>query len=563
MAAYAGIESKAEAAVKLSYAKDSAFVPKVPSGLHPRTGKPFAFFPYQCAGIEYALARPDTLIADPMGLGKSPMAIGIFNCDEQITQTLIICPASLKEHWRREFELWKTRPVTVSIAESTREDVVQDGFYKNGKPRYRKVLTPDYWPNTDVVIINYDVLHRFEDRIKERDWDYLVCDESHALKNAESRRTCFVLGGTYVKKEKIPGRKKPRKTHLKFKRIAARRRVFLTGTPIMNRPIEIWPVVHAFDPKGLGRDYRGFGERYCAGWDNPYLDAFDVTGASNEEELGQRLRATFMIRRNKAEVLPELPPIFRQIVTVDSPEIRRLVSKEDDIATMLRMFERDILGNEFERETIQGDQIVAAAANFDLSGFMTPDGNLDRGAMNLSYAASVLDLREPEIGVLFEELAQVRRDLGLAKVSAILPLVTDIIDQGEKILLFGYHTDVLLKFRDSLAKYEPALIYGGTPVKKRQPEVDRIQDDEKCRVGILQIDAGGVGYTITRCAYAGFAEEDWVPTKKLQAENRICRPGQTAQKLFSISWVANKSLDARMANSSWGKEEVINRVLDT
>lgn len=552
----------ADDAVKLSYAATTDFQPLVPSGNHPRTGKPFEFLGYQRAGVEYALPRKDCLIADAPGLGKTIVAIGVFNCDPSLTKVLIICPASLKENWRREFDLWKTRDVSVGIAETSHKEKVQDGLYKNGKPKFKTIITPELWPDTDVVVVNYDILDRFP-QIKATMWDMLVCDECHALKTPDSGRTLFVLGGN-KKKRNAQGRWE----QIWFTAVEAKRRLFLSGTPMMNRPVELWPIIHAFDPSGIGKSYEKYVERYCAAWWDNWRGkhgALDVSGASNQEELGQLIRAKFMIRRRKREVLPDLPPIWRQVVVLDTPEIRELVAREDELAQALRLYEKIVRNDmdQFQIDDALGEQIIANAERLSLRDADDAEAGFETRALKMSYAQAITGLEPPAIGILFEELAQVRRELGIAKLSGVVPWTKEFLAGEDKLLMFAYHTDVILGLRDQLAKYNPAVVYGGTPVKKRQPEVDRFQDDERCRLGIMQIDAAGIGFTMTRARDVAFAEEDWVPTKKWQAEDRVCRLGQTADTLTSTSLVANGSMDAKMAQRSLGKEEVFSRVLDS
>lgn len=581
----AKIDALAETSFAMSYAKESAFAPIVPDRLHPRTGLPMAFFPYQAAAIEYILPRKDCLLADAPGIGKTPTAVGVFNCDLKLRQVLIICPASLKEHWRREFELWKTRPVSVGIAEASYDEKVQDGCYKNGNPKFRKITHRDVWPGTDVVIINYEILERFHDDIKSRVWDYIVCDECHALKTSESGRTLFVLGGSRKEDVEVEGktitvtdpktgekinRPKTRKEWVWYNAIEANRRLFLSGTPILNRPIELWPVLHAFDPGGLGRSYKEFAYRYCDAFTDlnrgkPGVGSLNVSGASNGAELGKIMRERMMIRRLKKDVLPELPQKFRQVILLETPEIKKWVAREDEIAQQLKLYEKHMLGGEpYEIEAQTGDQIVHAAEALGLRDAFEDTGEFKAYAMKLDYAASVLGLEPPYVAILFEELAQVRRELGIAKLSGVVPWVKEFIHgSGEKLLLFAYHTDVIEGLMQKLSVFNPACIYGKVPVPKRQLQVDRFQDDEDCDLGIMQIDCAGVGFTMTRAWNVAFAEEDWVPKKKDQAEDRVCRVGQTAEKVMSFSLVANGSLDARIAQSSFAKDEGINEVMDT
>jgi SNF2 family DNA or RNA helicase len=569
---------------ELSWKADTDYVPPSPPGL--------TYIPYQRAGIEYALMRKDTLIADQPGLGKTIQAIGVLNADEEIRSALFVVPASLKINWQREIDKWMTADLTFGIAEARRIDYVPDGFTKayeqvedgvyktgakagqpkfkkvevQGKPKFRKIETPDYWPNTDIVIINYDVLDRFTDQIKDRAWDYLVCDECHALKTAQSGRTLFVLGGkkdpTKADRDAARAARLPAPKPIWFRAIDAARRVFLSGTPMMSRPVELWPIAQAFDPSGIGKDYIAYVYRFCAAWHDPMRGkngALDVSGASNLEELGERLRSKFMVRRLKREVLPELPQKRRVVVPLDSPEIRELVAREDELAQALRLYEQCTLGGKTLQETEEGEQLIANAARIGFDQ-LDPDAPNWR-SLDLDYAAAVAGLEPPAVAVMFEEMASVRRELGLAKLSVVTPWITDFLEGGEKLLVFAYHSDVVKALAERLHNWKPAVIYGGTPMHKRQGQVDMFQEDDGCRVFIGNIAAAGVGFTLTRAADVAFAEGDWVPSMIEQCEDRACRIGQTAEKIMSYFLVANGSLDARIAQAAKVKEDNINAAM--
>lgn len=569
----------AEFSHEMSWRATTDFMPPSPPGLE--------FMPFQRAGIEYSLLRKDTLIADQPGLGKTIQAIGLVNADEAVHNALIIVPASLKVNWSREIDKWMTADLTFGIAEARRIDKVPDGFTKayeyvedgvyksgakagqpkfrkvevQGKPKFRNVETPDYWPNTDIVIINPDILDRFHDLIKERTWDLVVVDECHSLKSAQSGRTLFILGGYKdpTKDERRAGKKREW-----FRAVDADRRVFLSGTPMLSRPVELWPIVQAFDPSGLGKDYLTYVKRYCAAWHDPFRGpngALDVSGASNLEELGEKLRSKFMVRRLKREVLPELPPKRRVVVPLDSPEIRELVAREDELALALRLYEQCTLGGKSLQEAEEGEQLIASAARLGFDQ-LDPDAPNWR-ELDLDYAAAIAGLEPPAVQILFEEMASIRRELGLAKLSAITPWITDFLEGGEKLLVFAYHSDVVKALAERLHNWQPAVIFGGTPMLKRQPQVDRFQEDENCRVFIGNIAAAGVGFTLTRAHDVAFAEGDWVPAMIEQCEDRACRIGQTAEKIMSYFLVANGSLDARIAQAAKVKEDNINETLGT
>ena len=153
----------AQAAIEASRATDSDRDIPAPSGL--------AYLPYQRGGIAYAMERDGVLIGDEMGLGKTIQAIGTINADPDAKRVLVICPASLKLNWQKELRKWLVRPLTIGIAE--------------GKS----------WPFTDVVIINYDIVDKHRPAIDTVEWDLMIADECHYLKNPKAQRTKAVLGG--------------------------------------------------------------------------------------------------------------------------------------------------------------------------------------------------------------------------------------------------------------------------------------------------------------------------------------------------------------------------------
>ena len=155
---------KAQEAIEASKATDSDRPIPAPEGL--------AYLPYQRGGIAYAMERQGVLIADEMGLGKTIQAIGVINADPTIRKVLVICPASLKLNWRKEMWKWLCRKFRIGIAE--------------GK---------SFPSDADIVIINYDIVHQHREVIDAIDWDLLISDECHYLKNPKANRTLAVLGG--------------------------------------------------------------------------------------------------------------------------------------------------------------------------------------------------------------------------------------------------------------------------------------------------------------------------------------------------------------------------------
>jgi SWI/SNF-related matrix-associated actin-dependent regulator of chromatin subfamily A-like protein 1 len=195
-------------------------------------------FPFQEEGIRFALEHEGTLIADEMGLGKSVQAIGVINEDigpghvrsfvcrrshgsllwksPTLRKIIIVCPASMRIPWRRELEQRLNRPLSIAVVG------VDVGFIQTlfGK---------------DVLIINWDRLSRFTKELSAFAYDLCVLDECHYTKSLEAQRTRAALA------------------------IKARRRIALSGMPLLNRPIEIYPILSWLSPSEWpGSDWFAF-----------------------------------------------------------------------------------------------------------------------------------------------------------------------------------------------------------------------------------------------------------------------------------------------------------------
>jgi SWI/SNF-related matrix-associated actin-dependent regulator 1 of chromatin subfamily A len=471
--------------VKMSRAVDSNFDIPAPEGL--------AYLNFQKAGVAYALTHRDSLNADEMGLGKTVQACGLINADPSTKNILIVCPASLKLNWQRELERWLVRKYTCGFATST-------------------VL-----PGTQIVIANYEIMSKLRSQVDRRSWDLLICDESHYCKNPDSQRTKAVLGA--VKHDKAV--KTP---------IDAVKRLFLTGTPILNRPIELWPMLRVIDPEGLGANYWNFVRRFCGAWDNsPW--GWDVNGASNLETLQEQLRSRIMIRRLKKDVLTELPPKRRQIVALPSTAVKSIVQRECNFyISNQAMIEEAIAKAEIAQK--EGDKESYDAAARDLKG-----------------------LRQ----TAFEEISRLRHDTAVAKVPYLIDYLENALEQENKIVLFAHHQDVINPIVDKFTAV--AVKFDGTMSNERkQQAVDRFQHDPKCKLFVGSVTAAGVGITLTAASYVLFAELDWRPAILSQAEDRVHRIGQKVSVLAQHV-VFDGSLDANMAKKIIEKQEIIDKAI--
>jgi len=470
-------------------AASRASAPAVPATIPAPDG--LQYRPFQVAGIQFAASRPATLVADEMGLGKTIQAAGLINADPTITRTLIVCPASLRLNWQRELERWLVRDLSIGIA------------------------TTKAWPETDVVIVNYDIIWRAAtlERAMGETWDLVVLDESHYCKNPKAKRTKAVVGD-----RREPG-------------LQARRKLALTGTPITSRPIELYATLRWLDGE-TWPSFMGYAKDFCGA----YRDRFgwNFRGASNLDQLQDRLRQTVMVRRLKKDVLAELPAKTRQIIEVPPNGAAGAVDRENAA---------------WERRE------ASLAARRHAVAVARESGGED------AYRLAVKALKEAE-GVAFSEMSRVRKETAVAKLPAVLAHVKDALDaSGGKVVVMAHHHEVVDGLLEGLSDYQPVTLTGRTPLDDRQAAVDRFQTDPGCRVFVGGTLAAGVGITLTASAHVVFAELDWVPGNVSQAEDRCHRIGQTDTVLVQ-HLVLDGSLDARMAHMIVKKQAVIDAALD-
>ena len=467
---------------------------------------------YQRSGIKYAIdrlhgqngqvKRKGVLIGDDMGLGKTIQAIGVLNQDHNLhrIKALVICPASLKLNWRNEMRKW-----------------LIDGMGSNA------AVVKNRWPDqlTNFYILNYDVLGKWEREIREIHWDYVIADEAHYMKNENARRTVFCMGGV------IDGPKKPdsdERDKLIVTPIETEAWVFLTGTPMENgKGKELWTMINCCDPAGLGASRVKFAMRYAA------TDA-------HFEELQQIMRTKFMVRRMKADVLKELPPKIRSVISLDPKEwgVDAIFAEE------MRIFK----------------EYQEALKTWNIATELAKLGGAD-------HYKEVIKSKKMKLGMTIGEIAKLRKNGAIAKVPGFMEPVMAAIREGKRPLIFAHHKEVMDRIQETLEhkKLRVGRIDGDVPPLKRQGIVDAFQNGD-LDVFIGGIIPAGVGLTLTTSDTVFFAELDWIPGKLTQCEDRAHRIGQEDVVLV-YHVVMEGSLDELMGKRLIEKQERIERALDS
>lgn len=487
------IKQEKERIIAHSYADDHDIDIPVPDGL--------AYLPYQKAGIAFALRIFNgVIIADEMGLGKTIQALGIINACPDIHRILVICPASLKINWKREADKWLVRKRRVEIADSR--------FF----PYF-----------AEMVIINYDILKHHHESLREGEgWDMIIVDEGHYLKNPSAQRSKEVYGHKGKNENISP--------------IPARRKLILTGTPIENRPEEIWALWKWIDPQNCPSQF-DFMQRYyetertqiyVRGGGGKKRTIWKYGNPKNLDDLQYRLRSTIMIRRKTEQVLKELPSKRRQIIELPYNGNKELIQHEIEVYAEYK-------------EAVRQRQ------------------NMQEYNAEDEYRNRLAGLKELEQNK-FAELARIRKELAISKLPYITQHMDDVLESVDKVIVFAYHREVIERLQDHFGNIAVHL-YGGMNSTAKQEAVDRFDNDPAVRVFIASIIAAGVGLNLSISSHTIFAEIDYVPGRIEQAEKRNHRIGQERPVLIQFL-LFEESLESRIAHSIVKKMEVIDQAIN-
>ena len=397
---------------------------------------------YQREAVSWLSTKPKAFLALDQGLGKTAVS-----AVDAIAPVYVICPATLKINWAREFAIWRP-DLKVKVISNSKDKADS---------------------NCDVNIINYDIVSK----ITAPPYRTLICDESHYLKTGTAKRTKYCVG--LIKR--------------------AERVRLLSGTPVVNRPIELYPTLKAIG--GTKLDYINFGRRYCSGWQTPW-GSFDVSGSSNLDELYDKL-SNCLYRVTKASALPELPSKTYRVIEFDCA---------------LSVKEKALLKSAISK---------------------------------------------PDFSVPFQAIPDILKLNAQKKLPLVIEHIKTVLQHEKKVVVFGWHTDIINALEDSLREYGTVKIIGGVSQNARQKAVDEFQSGD-ARVFLGNIRAAGVGLTLTASNYVIFAETTWTPAELHQAADRCHRIGQKNHVQVDILTI-EKSIDSIQLHLILGKTEVIENII--
>ena len=439
-------------------------------------------FDYQKEGINFSLFRKAAIIADEMGLGKTIQAICTAILKKEIfnfTKTLVVCPASIKEQWKNEIEKFSDEKALV----------VQ------GLPDDRAKMYQDN--NHYFFIVNYETVLRDQLAINKAGIDFLILDEAQRAKNYET------------------------KTAASLKRIDAKHKLVITGTPIENRLIDIFSIMGILDPYFFGPLWE-FSYQHCL---------FDpekhnkINGYYNLKSLNKKLEE-ILIRREKRKVLDQLPNIQQTNISVDlSP--------------------------------LQADYHASYAkglAQIIRKKFLTPY-DLQRLMLLLANMRMVCDST-----YLIDD--ETNESPKMDELKYILLEKLDVQNTDRKIIIFSewvkVHKLIGTMLRDNNIGFVE--LNGKIPVKSRGDLIRKFEDNKHYKI-FLSTEAGGSGLNLQVADILINFELPWNPAKKNQRIGRIDRLGQKSKKLTILNFITRNSIEQQIAAGLLVKQSLFDGVL--
>jgi superfamily II DNA or RNA helicase len=386
---------------------------------------------YQNQGVDWLSFLRDAelggVLADDMGLGKTLQTLCVLR-----GRALVVCPKSVVYNWADE--ITRFRPS------------LRTAIYHGPKRELD--------PQAEVTLTTYALLRLDAQRLAEEEWDAVVLDEAQAIKNlgSQTARAAFEL-------------------HAKF-------RVALSGTPVENRLEELWSAMHFANPGLLG-GASDFQERYAGPIENGDPDA------------AARLRAKirpFILRRTKAEVVPELPSRTDTVLHVELDEVERSVYDAVRVATKTDVAEK-----------------------------------IAKGGSVLAVLEALLRLRQ---AACHPSLVPGQTAESSSKIERLLEALEESVSEGHKALVFSQWTSFLDLVEPALKQAGIAFTRLDGSTVDRGAVVGKFQDTNGPPVMLVSLKAGGTGLNLTAADHVFLLDPWWNPAVEDQAASRAHRIGQ-------------------------------------
>jgi len=442
----------------------------------------FGFRPYQEKGVAKGLQLKRFINGDEQGLGKTLQSLATIHAaalrGEDVFPCLVICPSSTKINWKREWEMWTDRKAMVL------ESKIKDSWH-----RYHDIGM------ADVFITNYESLKKYfvqsipKKGTRRRSSDIVmderinllksvIIDESHRCKNPSTLNAQLSLQITREKKWVI----------------------LLTGTPVVNKPVDLFPQLAIIGRLGDFGGKNRFFSRYCEGG----------RGSANLKELNYFLNKHCFFRREKTEVAKDLPEKQRQTILCDITTRAEYNKARDEFVKYLE----------------------------------------ESGADDAEIAKKMR-------GEIIVKMQALKKISAYGKLNEAREFIKEVNDSGEKLIVFVIHHAIV----DELKKEFPkaVTVTGRDKDFEKQRSIDAFQNDPDTKLIICNIKAAGVGITLTASSRVAFIEYPWTYADCVQCEDRAHRIGQK-NNVMCTYFLGQNTIDEDMYELILQKRHVANTI---
>lgn len=419
------------------------------------------------------------ILADDMGLGKTIQVLTLLNGLELTKPALVVCPTSLLYNWATEIE--KFFPQMRYLI-----------YY--GTPTERHDLG-DTIEEYAIILTTYEIVSRDIDRLRQKRFAYCILDEAQMIKNFRTKRSESV------------------------KNISAEHRLVLTGTPIENSLEELWSIFDFLMVGYLGT-YTGFKKRYAV----PIKENNDLKLL---RELKERV-SPFILRRNKKEVLGELPEKTEQVTKV---QLTRL--QKDVYQTILQQSKQEIF------RAVQ------------LNGFHKS---------RITVLAALTKLRQvcnhPQL-----VLRDLEKKVTSGKIEALKEIVFEAVLGGHKLLVFSQFVKMLKLIQQEFDQAGIIYEYLDGSTKDRMQRVNRFNEDPEVNAFLISLKAGGTGLNLTAADIVIHVDPWWNPMVENQATDRAHRIGQK-NKVLVYKLITAGTVEEKMLKLQTKKRHIFDTVIE-
>lgn len=414
------------------------------------------------------------ILGDEMGLGKTLQAITFLTSNKE-SKSLIVVPTSLLYNWAHEFEKFapNMKAIVVNGPQKEREEIIKN--------------TEIY----DVIITTYNLLKRDLDTYNNIEFNYCILDEAQYIKNPHCQNAISV------------------------KKINAKTRFALTGTPIENSVMELWSIFDFVMP-GYLFDEKMFSVRYY----KKIKEEPEVI-----KDLSKFIKP-FILRRKKKDVIKELPDKIEKTIMVDLGDKQKKIYAAY-AKHALELIERKVKDDEFKNSKIEILAYITKLRQLCL----------DPSIVIKEYSGSS------------------------AKIEALAELLRQSIDEGHRILVFSQFTSVLknIASRISYDGVNYSYLDGSVPSQKRMSLVDNFNQGENS-VFLISLKAGGTGLNLTSADIVIHFDPWWNPAVEEQATDRAHRIGQK-NVVEVIKLIAKGTIEEKIIALQQEKKKLIDNVL--